>query len=188
MNNSNGNPSLEKLRQVLARFIDLENDSTKETPERIYKMWRHELFSGLFENPPKMTTFEAPSNAMVTEVGITVRSTCEHHFQPIFGRAHIAYIPDKLILGLSKLNRAVDYFARRPQVQERLTTDISSFLMANLGTKNVAVVIDAEHFCVKMRGIKHENCVTRTTSLNGKFKADNLVRQEFFQAIPRINI
>lgn len=168
--------------------LDVENDpSICETPARIAKMWCREIFSGLYEPPPKMTMFPAPSAQMVIEAGITVRSTCEHHFQPIYGVAHVAYIPEKQIVGLSKLNRVVDYFARRPQVQERLTNDVAEFLKTSLKTKHVAVVIDAEHFCVKMRGIKHTDCMTRTSVLSGKFLEAGLARQEFFDAIPKIN-
>lgn len=176
-----------KLREALNELgLDAKDPSTKDTPHRIAKMWVSEIFSGLSEDPPKMTTFEAPSDQMVTEIGITVRSTCEHHFQPIYGRAHVAYIPNGKVLGLSKLNRAVDYFSRMPQIQEGLTQDIHKFLSEVLGTEDVAVVIDAEHFCVKMRGIKDDNSYTRTTMLGGKFKSDSTVREEFFQAIPKV--
>lgn len=169
--------------------LDVYKDpSLKDTPKRIAKMWVREIFSGLFEEPPKMTTFPAPSSQMVLESGITIRSTCEHHFQPIYGRAHIAYIPKTEILGLSKLNRVADYFSRRPQVQERLTSNIYDFLKKALNTDDVAVVIDAEHFCVKMRGIKHDDCMTRTSFLGGQFMDDGKVRQEFFSAIPKLRV
>lgn len=177
----------EKLTEALDILgLDINDPSIQDTPKRIAKMWVKEIFSGLFEPKPAMTTFEAPSDQMVTEIGITVRSTCEHHFQPIYGRAHVAYLPNKKVLGLSKLNRAVDYFARMPQIQEGLTKDIYEFLKQTLDTEDIAVVIDAEHFCVKMRGIKDDNSYTRTTMLGGKFKSDSVVREEFFQAIPRV--
>jgi GTP cyclohydrolase I len=173
---------------MLSLGLDVMADpSLKDTPARIAKMWVEEVFSGLFEKPPKMTMFPAPSAQMVIEAGITVRSTCEHHFQPIYGVAHVAYIPEKRIVGLSKLNRVVDYFARRPQVQEKLTNEVAEFLKESLQTEHVAVVIDAEHFCVKMRGIKHTDCMTRTSVLSGKFLQAGLARQEFFDAIPKIN-
>lgn len=183
-----------KLNKITAKLkaalevlgLDMEDQSLKDTPRRIAKMWVNEIFSGISEQPPKMTTFDAPSDQMVTEIGITVRSTCEHHFQPIYGRAHVAYIPNGKVLGLSKLNRAVDYFCRMPQIQEGLTQDVHKFLSQVLGTEDVAVVIDAEHFCVKMRGIKDDNSYTRTTMLGGKFKSDPTVREEFFQAIPKV--
>jgi len=183
--------ALEEIEKLMVKSmeilgLDLKHDSTRDTPKRVTKMWVNEIFSSLREKPPKMTVFDAPSDSMVTEIGITVRSMCEHHFMPIYGRCHIAYIPDKKVLGLSKLNRAVDYFCRMPQIQERLTDDIAKFLKGHLKTEDVAVVIDSDHFCVKMRGIKDDNSLTRTTILGGRFKDNPEVRQEFFAAIPRM--
>jgi GTP cyclohydrolase I len=168
--------------------MDIEDDSLKDTPMRVSKMMLNEIFWGMDEaNFPTMTTVENKFNydQMLIEANITVHSTCEHHLVPIVGRAHIAYIPRKRILGLSKFNRVVDYFARRPQVQERLTNDILDCLREALDTDDIAVVIDAEHFCVKLRGIKHDNCVTRTSALSGQFFKPE-VRAELFAAIPSL--
>lgn len=170
--------------------LDLEDDSLNGTPKRVAKMFVNELFWGLNDSDfPKMTVqdnkFEY--DQMLIETNIDVRSACEHHWQPIVGVAHIAYIPGKSLIGLSKLNRVTDYFSRRPQVQERLTEQIADKLKEVLQTDNIAVVIDAEHFCVKMRGIKHQNCTTRTSSLGGAFKEDNQTKTEFFNSIPRLS-
>ncbi len=119
---------------------------------------------------------------MLVERDITVKSFCEHHFLPIYGKAHIAYIANGKVVGLSKLNRIVDYYARRPQVQERLTMQIAADLKKILKTDDVAVYIDAKHMCVQARGIEHENCSTITTEYSGKFLNEN-VRAEFLQAI-----
>lgn len=185
------------------RIIDIENhfrsimdtlnvvwdDSTKDTPRRVAKMFINELFYGMNkENYPKVTT-QANSfsyDQMLVETNIKVHSTCEHHFVPILGECHIGYIPKDKIIGLSKFNRIVDYWARRPQVQERLTEQISRDLIRVLDTEDIAVVIDASHLCVKVRGIKDEYTKTRTSSIHGVFRENLAVRQEFFDSIPRI--
>ena len=164
--------------------LDREDDSIKETPRRIGDMYAHELFSGMnYENFPKCTTVENKFeyDEMVTIKDIPVMSLCEHHFQPIDGVCKISYIPDKSVLGLSKFNRVVDFFSRRPQIQERLTEQIYYALNYILGTRNIAVEIVAVHYCVKARGVKHENCVTKTTKLGGVFKQDK-ERNEFIKA------
>ena len=148
-------------------------------------MYWQEMFKGLNPaNYPKVTvqnnSFEYKN--MVLECGIEINSCCEHHFVPILGKAHIAYMPNDKVLGLSKLNRIADFFARRPQVQERLTLEIAPDL--NKYFEDVAVCIDAVHCCVKMRGIQDSNCVTRTYELTGKFKKSNTLRGEFFNHIP----
>ena len=125
-------------------------------------------------------------NQMLVETNIKVHSTCEHHFVPIIGVAHIAYIPVMKILGLSKFNRLVDYYARRPQIQERLTNDIITDLISTLETNNVAVVIDAAHMCVRLRGVKDQNTMTRTSALSGLFLNNSKVRLEFYNSVPRI--
>jgi GTP cyclohydrolase I len=136
---------------------------------------------------PKITTVENKfGSQMVTEAGITVNSLCEHHFVVIAGYAHIAYIPGKKVIGLSKMNRIVEYFAARPQVQERLTEQVRRALSEIMEVEDVAVVIDGVHFCVRSRGIKDGSSVTRTTSLGGKFLNDSTVRAEFFSNIPRL--
>jgi len=166
--------------------LDMDDDSLKDTPSRVAKMFVDEIFTGLDEeNFPKISTFENKYgyDQMLIETNIEVKSVCEHHFQPILGVAHIAYIPKDRVIGLSKLNRVVEHFARRPQVQERMTKDVLTALQKALGTEDVAVAIDAKHFCVIMRGVKHNDCITRTTQLGGSFKSNNQTRNEFLSAI-----
>lgn len=175
---------LEKVMDVLG--LDRTDDSLKETPLRIAKMFVKETYWGLNpENFPKCTTVENKMgyDEMVLEKNIKIMSECEHHFRPIHGVAHIAYIPKNKVLGLSKLNRIADYFARRPQIQERLTEQIYHALAYVLETPDVAVVIDAEHFCVKQRGIEDLNSSTVTSKLGGVFKSDPHTRAEFMALI-----
>lgn len=175
------------FKQIMSALdLDLTDDSLIGTPDRVAKMYVDEIFCGLWEeNYPKMHLQENKFNydQMLIERDIVIKSFCEHHFVPIVGVAHIAYIPDKKVIGLSKLNRIAEYYARRPQVQERLTKNIADDLKKHLGTDNVAVVIDAEHLCVSMRGIEHMGAKTRTTSLNGSFKDELIVRQEFMASV-----
>lgn len=162
--------------------LDLSDDSLEDTPARVAKMYVDEIFYGLrAENFPKMTVVENKFNydEMLVEKGISVMSVCEHHFVGIVGKATIGYIPNGKVIGLSKLNRIVDYFARRPQVQERLTAQIYHTLTRILDTKEVAVVIDADHYCVKSRGIEDTDCSTVTSKLGGGFKEDPATRSEF---------
>lgn len=162
--------------------LDRTDDSLKETPRRIAKMFVNEIYWGLDPNNfPKCTTVENKMgyDEMVLEKNIKIMSECEHHFRPIHGVAHIAYIPKNKVLGLSKLNRIADYFSRRPQIQERLTEQIFHALTLILETDNVAVVIDAEHFCVKQRGIEDINSSTVTSKLGGVFKTDPNTRNEY---------
>lgn len=162
--------------------LDLDDDSMCDTPNRVAKMYVTELFYGLdTETFPKCTAVENKMDydEMVMEKSINVTSFCEHHFQPITGTATIAYIPKGKVLGLSKLNRVTDYFSRRPQVQERLTAQICCALQFILGTDDVAVLIDAEHGCVKNRGIQDYNSHTVTSKLGGGFKTHPEVRAEF---------
>ena len=162
--------------------MDLSDDSMSESPSRVAKMYVKELFYGLDpDNFPKCTVVENKMqyDEMVMEKGITVSSCCEHHFQTISGQAIVSYIPNEKVLGLSKLNRIVDYFSRRPQVQERLTGQIFHALQYVLETDNVAVLIDAEHGCVKNRGIQDQNSHTITSKLGGSFKDDPATRAEF---------
>jgi GTP cyclohydrolase IA len=167
--------------------LDLTDDSLRDTPKRVAKMFARELFYGLDkQNFPKITVQENKFgyDQMLVESNITVKSICEHHFVPILGVCHLAYIPGKKIIGLSKFNRIVDYYSRRPQVQEKLTNDIINCLKAHLDTSDVAVVIDAMHMCVKLRGVEHDKTITRTSALSGKFM-DGIVRAEFFNGIPK---
>jgi GTP cyclohydrolase IA len=164
--------------------LDLKNDSLKETPNRIAKMYVDEIFSGLDEDHfPKVTAIQNEMNydQMVLIQNIDVFSVCEHHFQTIEGVATVAYIPKKSVIGLSKVNRIVQFFSRRPQVQERLTKQIADCLEAILETDNVAVHINAKHFCVAARGIQDGHSRTSTSDLRGSFKAIAETRLEFLQ-------
>ena len=166
--------------------LDLEDDSLAETPQRIAKMYVNEVFSGLdYANFPKITLIENKMKVdeMVTVRDITLTSTCEHHFVIIDGRATVAYIPKDKVIGLSKINRIVQFFSSRPQVQERLTQQILLALQTLLGTNNVAVSIDAVHYCVKARGIRDAPSATPTTSLGGLFKSSQNTRQEFLRSV-----
>ncbi|MDO9181682.1 MAG: GTP cyclohydrolase I FolE [Bacteriovorax sp.] len=170
--------------------LDLADDSLKDTPKRVAKMFVEEIFYGLDEKKfPKMTVVENKFkyDHPLIETNIVTNSCCEHHFVPILGRTHVAYKPGDKVIGLSKLNRIVDYFARRPQVQERLTMQIHEALCHMLQTQDVAVVIDGMHACVKTRGIKDATSLTRTSKLSGVFFQDSLFRQEFLSSIPRAN-
>jgi GTP cyclohydrolase I len=165
--------------------LDLSDDSLKDTPKRVAKMYVKEFFSGLNpENKPSITLFENKYkfNQMIVERDITLYSTCEHHFVPIIGKAHVAYFSTGHVIGLSKLNRIVQYFAKRPQVQERLTMQIAAELKELLQTEDVAVLIDADHLCVSSRGIQDVNSSTVTSSYNGKFMNPD-VRNEFFNYV-----
>ena len=162
--------------------LDLRDDSLAETPHRIAKMYVHEIFSGLdYKHFPKLSLIENKmgANEMVKVRDIDLTSTCEHHFVTIDGAAKVAYIPKDTIIGLSKINRIVRFFGQRPQVQERLTRQILVALQALLGTKDVAVSIDATHYCVKSRGVMDSNSTTSTTALGGCFKENIHTRAEF---------
>jgi GTP cyclohydrolase I len=165
--------------------MDLTDDSLKGTPNRVAKMFVKEIFGGL--NPskkPGSSTFENKYKygEMLVEKNITVYSTCEHHLLPIVGRAHVAYISNGSVIGLSKMNRIVDFYAKRPQVQERLTMQIVQEMQRVLGTDDVACVIDAKHLCVNSRGIRDIESSTVTSEFGGKFKDEN-VRREFLDYI-----
>jgi GTP cyclohydrolase I len=160
--------------------MDLTDDSIKGTPKRVAKAWVNELFGGLNnQKMPKTSTFENKYsyNEMLVEKNITVYSTCEHHLLPIIGKAHVAYFSKGTVVGLSKMNRIVDYFAKRPQVQERLTMQVVRALQKALGTDDVACVIDAKHLCVNSRGIRDVDCSTVTAEFGGKFKEINIKRE-----------
>ena len=170
---------------MLTLGLDLEDDSLKGTPNRVAKMFVDEIFGGLHPNRrPKASTFENKYKygEMLVEKNITLYSTCEHHLLPIVGRAHVAYISNGTVVGLSKMNRIVDYFTKRPQVQERLNIQIVRELQKVLGTKDVACVIDAKHLCVNSRGIRDIESSTVTAEYGGKFKED-AVRKEFLNFI-----
>lgn len=162
--------------------LDLKDDSLKDTPKRVAKAYARELFVGLDQkNFPRSMTVENKFGytQMLVEKGIDVFSVCEHHLLPIVGQAKVAYVPRKKVIGLSKLNRLVDFYSRRPQVQERLTELIKGKLQELVDSEDVAVMIEAKHYCVAMRGVSHTNCTTITTSLGGIFLLDSKARQEF---------
>lgn len=161
--------------------MDLTDDSLRGTPKRVAKMFVNELFSGLNpKNKPNASTFDNKYKygEMLVEKNITLYSTCEHHLLPIVGKAHVAYISNGTVVGLSKMNRLVDYFAKRPQVQERLTLQVVKSLQEVLNTKDVACVIDAKHLCVNARGIRDIQSSTVTSEFGGAFK-NNDVKKEF---------
>jgi GTP cyclohydrolase IA len=163
--------------------LDLNDDSLSGTPHRVAKMFVKEIFSGLNpENKPKISVFDNKFKygEMLVEKNINLNSTCEHHFLPIVGKAHVAYVSSGQVVGLSKINRVVDYFARRPQVQERLTVQISNELKRILKTEDVAVIIDARHLCVSSRGIQDEGSSTITADYGGVFK-DQRRKEEFLK-------
>lgn len=166
--------------------LDLTDDSLKGTPRRVAKMYIKEVFSGLNpKNKPDVKLFENKYKykEMLVEKDITFFSNCEHHFVPIYGKAHVAYISNGNVIGLSKINRIVQYFAKRPQVQERLTMQIGNELREILGTDDVAVVIDAHHMCVSSRGVQDVNSSTVTSFYGGKFESDESSRAEFMKYI-----
>ena len=186
----NGLSRKEKIEKIEGHFdqivttlgLDLKDDSLTDTPKRVAKMYVNEIFWGLdYDAFPKATVVENKMqyNEMVVEEGVSVQSYCEHHFVNIDGLATVAYVPNKKVLGLSKMNRIVEYFSRRPQIQERLTEQIYHALSFILETENVAVMIDAKHFCVKSRGVEDTQCSTVTSRLGGSFKAHPEVRAEF---------
>ncbi|MFD2561082.1 GTP cyclohydrolase I FolE [Aquimarina rubra] len=160
--------------------LDLTDDSLKGTPKRVAKMYIDEIFSGLDpKNKPKVALFDNKYkyNQMLVEKNITFYSNCEHHFVPIIGKAHIAYISSGKVIGLSKLNRIVQYYAKRPQVQERLTNQIATELKEILNTEDVAVIIDAKHLCVSSRGIKDDTSATVTSYYGGVFNTPDKIAE-----------
>lgn len=180
----------EKIEVIEAHFngimkalgLDLDDDSLMDTPKRVAKMYVNEIFWGLdYDAFPKCTTVANKMNydEMVVERNVNVQSNCEHHFVIIDGLATVAYVPNEKVLGLSKINRIVEYFAKRPQIQERLTEQVFHALCYILETDNVAVMIDAQHYCVKSRGVEDTGSSTVTTKLGGGFKTDAAARAEF---------
>tara|TARA_Y100001949_G_C15925602_1_gene303266 strand:- start:354 stop:1052 length:699 start_codon:yes stop_codon:yes gene_type:complete len=172
-----------EIMQILG--LDLKDDSLKGTPKRVAKMYVKEVFSGLNpKNKPTPTLFENKYNydQMLVEKDITFYSHCEHHFVPIYGKAHVAYFSSGKVIGLSKINRIVQYFAKRPQVQERLTVQIATELKKVLQTEDIGVVLDATHLCVSSRGVSDTNSMTGTAFFNGKFK-DQTIKNEFLNYI-----
>jgi GTP cyclohydrolase I len=183
----------EKIDLIRQRFeeimlilgLDMSDDSLKDTPKRVAKMYVKEIFSGLNPaNAPAISLFDNKYgyDEMLVEKNITVHSTCEHHFLPISGRAHVAYYADGKVIGLSKINRLVEYYSKRPQVQERLTMQIAEGLREAIDTQDVAVIIDAEHHCVMCRGIEDTASTTITAHYSGKFREEN-TKKEFLSMV-----
>ena len=171
---------------MVAMGLDLSDDSLSETPMRVSKMYVNEIFWGLdYDAFPKCTTVDNKMkyNEMVVERNINVQSNCEHHFVVIDGLATVAYVPKDKVLGLSKINRIVEYFSKRPQIQERLTEQIFHALQFILGTEDVAVVINARHYCVRSRGVEDTGSSTVTSRLGGGFKTDPAARAEFMRMV-----
>ena len=190
----NGLSRKEKIEKIEKHFdeivtilgLDLKDDSLIDTPKRVAKMYVNEIFWGLdYDAFPKATVVENKMdyNEMIVERNISVQSNCEHHFVVIDGLATVAYVPEKNVLGLSKINRIVEYFWKRPQIQERLTEQIYHALSYILETDNVAVMIDAQHYCVKSRGVEDTGSSTITSRLGGNFKNYPEVRAEFLSLI-----
>ena len=176
-------PHFKAIMEILG--MDLRDDSLRGTPLRVAKMYVKELFQGLNPaNMPSMTLFENKFqyNEMLVEKNINFYTNCEHHFVPFFGKAHVAYISSGKVIGLSKLNRLVEYFSKRPQVQERLTMQIGKALQTVLQTQDVAVMMDAKHLCVSSRGVKDDSSNTITSFFGGKFQEEN-TKSEFLKYI-----
>ena len=174
------------VREIMSTLGIKEDDSTRETPARVAKMFTQEIFSSLGEPMPRIMTQDNKFSygEMLVEKNIEVLSTCEHHLVPIIGVAHFAYIPGPKLVGLSKINRIVDYFSRMPQVQERLTESIVDAFCKALDTDDVALVIDAMHMCVRIRGVRQDGCITRTKAMRGKFSSnEGNARREFLKDI-----
>lgn len=190
----NNHDRKEKIDHIEAHFthimrilgLDLSDDSLLETPKRVAKMYVNEIFWGLdHEAFPKCTTVDNKMkyDEMVVERNVNVQSNCEHHFVVIDGLATVGYIPKQKVLGLSKINRVVEYFSKRPQIQERLTEQVYHALQYILDTDDIAVVIDAQHYCVKSRGVEDTGSSTVTSKLGGVFRSDPAVRQEFMNIV-----
>lgn len=190
----------DKIKYIASRFkdimeclgLDLTNDSLKDTPQRVAKMYVNEIFSGLdIENFPAINFFkeeyhhEHHGNTVLVKVAFT--SFCEHHFLPMQGFAYVSYIPDQTLIGLSKIPRIVKFFAKRPQLQERLTAQIADSLSLLLNTENIAVSITAKHYCVIARGVEDEQGNTITNVLRGEYESNQNIRREFFEGINRQN-
>ena len=173
---------------MLEMWLDLNDASLKDTPMRVAKMYVDEVCNWLFQQPPKVTTFpnDWSFDQMVLVRDIQVQSLCEHHFQPFIGKAYIAYIPKDKVVWLSKFARVVDFFARRPQVQERLTMNIHNFLKKVLETDDIAVIIKAEHFCMKIRWVKDPCSDTVTSQLSWVFRDENSQARQEFLALLKI--
>ena len=195
LSNENKLSSEEKIKKIEGHFaeilktleLDLSNNSIKDTPKRIAKMYVKEIFSGLDEkNFPPLRFFDdivSEDKRVIFTKDIPLYSICEHHFLPMIGKAHVAYIPNKKIIGLSKINRIVNYFSRRPQLQERLTTEIADCLSNVLDTEDVAVYTSIQHLCITMRGAKDYPSITSSCSLKGCFKTEKSFNMELLSKL-----
>ena len=177
----------EKIRKAVRLLLegigeDADREGLKDTPDRVARMYE-EIFGGMDEEPEEhlLKTFTADSSDMVVEKDITFYSTCEHHLMPFYGKAHIAYIPDGKVVGLSKLARAVEVYARRPQIQEQMTAQIADAIMEHLQPQGVMVMVEAEHMCMTMRGVKKPGSKTVTVVTRGIFKEDVNLQNTFFR-------
>lgn len=175
---------LAALNFLRSLCLDYKSEHLEGTPGRIARMYVNEIFSGLYEDPPKLTVFKNKDRTgMLIETNIEFFSTCAHHFVPFFGKFHIGYIPDKMLVGLSKFARVVEHFARRPQVQEELTEQIADFLQKELKPLALGVVSEAEHLCMSMRGVKKPRHNTAYSALRGGMKTNQMTRAEFYKII-----
>lgn len=179
----------DKIKQAVTLLLegigeDVHREGLLETPDRIARMYQ-EIFSGMGETAevPLSKTFNAKTGEMVVEKDIVFYSMCEHHFMPFYGKAHVAYIPDGKVVGLSKLARTVEIYAKRPQIQEQLTEQIADALMTYLAPKGAMVVLEAEHMCMTMRGVKKPGSKTVTISVKGDFKDNDALQNRFFQLL-----
>lgn len=179
----------EKIRKAVRLLLegigeDADREGLKDTPDRVARMYE-EIFGGMDEEPEEhlLKTFTADSSDMVVEKDITFYSTCEHHLMPFYGKAHIAYIPDGKVVGLSKLARAVEVYARRPQIQEQMTAQIADAVMEHLKPKGVMVVLSAEHMCMTMRGVKKPGSSTVTMASRGVFLQEERLQNQFLSMI-----
>jgi GTP cyclohydrolase I len=191
-NQLTANEKVEKISEhfreiMLTLGLDLSDDSLEGTPHRVAKMYVSEIFEGLeTDHFPGCTAVanKMGYDSMILHCNIQLQSFCEHHFVPFVGKAHVAYIPTDKVLGLSKMNRVVRYFSKRPQIQERLTEQIWQAMSLIVESKTVGVVVEAKHFCVQCRGIEDINSITKTNKVGGDFRTDPKTRQEFFGSIP----
>lgn len=176
-----------KFRELLTHLgMHMKDDSLQETPGRIARMWANEVFYGLdYNNFPRCTTFENKMkyDEVIIAKDVNVASMCEHHFVPFVGVAHVGYVPTTKVIGLSKVNRVVDFFARRPQVQERLGEQIAAALSFILETEDIAVVIKCSHMCTRLRGVKDANSETITSVMSGRFREKEALRAEFLSLV-----
>lgn len=192
MKNKDNNKKIDKIAEHFAEImktmgLDLEDDSLKDTPRRVAKMYVTEICRGLFTEPPKMTSFENKGYDQIVVVrDIELFSLCEHHFVPIVGKAHIGYIPNEKVLGLSKLNRTVQYFSARPQLQERIVKEVADYIADAVETEDIIVVTECTHFCSCSRGPRDSTSSTVASFASGRFRTEESIKNEFYKMIGSI--